>query len=55
MRMKKPRQNQDQNYVGAAPEQPLPIGSQPEIQNVQPLIPQPQKKQISKHRIKLRK
>jgi hypothetical protein len=57
--MKKPRQNDAKNFPGANPAQPLPVGSQPEIQNVQPLIPkknpmQPQPRN-SRHKVMLRK
>ena len=58
MHMKKPRENDNKNFIGASPDQPLPVGSQPEIQNIQPLIPKgpmPPQKQVSKHKIKLRK
>lgn len=59
MAMQKPRQNQNKNFIGAEPGQPLPVSQTPEVQNIQPLIPKgrmPQMKQPgAKHRIKLRK
>jgi len=55
--MKKPREDQDKNLIGALPEQPLPVSQTPEVQNIQPLIPQNKKPQLrqNKSRVRLRK